>query len=206
MANLYALTEDDVAFLRDLKRRFGKSGPGLLDEQPGEPTGQFRDVHIVEIPEEGFTGPLKPLECDVMHPILNDDDEIELSGAGFTVPVVALDRAPRVGSTDFKTRAVAIREKFGTWVIAPEMLQAGCLAQDHPGRGTVFNIKLGFWNATSHSYAYRTETVEAIDFRYGVPYPKIGATGLFTPRSSVTYGTIYETVALDCSSPGSTCP
>lgn len=79
----------------------------------------------------------------------------------------------------------------------------GCLAQDHPGRGTAFDIHLGVWSAADVKWVYaETATVKAIDWRYGVPYPDEGATGLFEARASTTYGIIYECVSLDCDSPG----
>ena len=82
-------------------------------------------------------------------------------------------------------------------------LRGGCLDEDHPGRGIVFDIHLGTWTPASDSWTYDTVTIyKAIDHRYGVPYPLAGATGLFWPRKSTTYGTVWETVALDCSSPG----
>jgi len=81
-------------------------------------------------------------------------------------------------------------------------LTGGCLQQDHPGRGTPFHITLGEWQSDDYSWDYTGETVYAVDWRYGVPYPDAGATGLFTPRGSDDYVTIWEVVALDCSSPG----
>lgn len=79
----------------------------------------------------------------------------------------------------------------------------GCLAEDHPGRGTVFGIWLGVWDSVNHEWDYTQTgyTEPAVDWRYGVPYPDQGATGLFVPRSSDTYGTIWEVVALDCEVP-----
>lgn len=81
-------------------------------------------------------------------------------------------------------------------------LVGGCLDEDHPGRGTAFDMHLGTWNPSTDSWDYAAGTVTAIDWRYGVPYPDAGATGLFTKRLSDTYGVIYETVALDCDTPG----
>lgn len=82
-------------------------------------------------------------------------------------------------------------------------LIGGCLDEDHPGRGTVFDIHLGSWTSSTNKWTYDTTTIhKAIDWRYDVPYPDEGATGLFTPRASDTHGTIYECVALDCSTPG----
>lgn len=85
-------------------------------------------------------------------------------------------------------------------------LIGGCLYDDHPGRGTAFNIYLGAWNPATDSWVYDcTTTATAIDWRYGVPYPDAGATGLFKCRKSDTYGTIWEVVALDCEAPDESC-
>lgn len=85
----------------------------------------------------------------------------------------------------------------------PLTLRGGCLAEQHPGRGEPFTLYLGSWDASANGWTYDTTlTVWAIDWRYGVPYPDEGATGLFIPRSSDYYGIIWEVVSLDCSSPG----
>ncbi len=82
-------------------------------------------------------------------------------------------------------------------------LRGGCLAENHPGRGTEFDLYLGTWDAATTSWTYDTNTIVlAIDWRYGVPYPVAGATGLFQRRASNTHGEIWEVVALDCESPG----
>lgn len=89
------------------------------------------------------------------------------------------------------------------FVAADIGLIGGCLAENHPGRGTAFDIHLGVWSRADDKWVYAEEdTVTAIDWRYGVPYPSAGATGLFELRASTTYSVIYETVALDCDSPG----
>jgi hypothetical protein len=104
---------------------------------------------------------------------------------------------------------IAVWDNCQKWLIvslnAASGLKGGCLDENHPGRGVVFHIHLGTWDSVGASPHWNydlTTTVHAIDWRYGVPYPDAGATGLFEARSSDTYGTIYETVALDCSSPG----
>jgi len=81
------------------------------------------------------------------------------------------------------------------------------LAEDHPGKGIVFKCYRGIWCSEDHTWRYDCTDVcadwaWAIDHRYDVPYPDIGARGLFTPRPSDTYGTIWECLSLDCSSPG----
>ena len=67
----------------------------------------------------------------------------------------------------------------------------------------VFAIWLGAWDAAAHEWIYdeAVDASPAIDWRYGVPYPDQGATGLFISRASDTYGTIWEVVALDCDVP-----
>jgi hypothetical protein len=81
-------------------------------------------------------------------------------------------------------------------------LIGGCLDEDHPGRGIAFDIQLGTWDPANDKWTYGG-TAKAIDWRYDVPYPDAGATGLFEARASDTHGTIYECVALDCDTPGS---
>lgn len=88
-----------------------------------------------------------------------------------------------------------------------------CLSENHPGRGIVFHAYEGSWDSADNRHEYESAgetctglgSVHAIDWRYGVPYPDAGAKGLFIPRISVTYGTIYECVSLDCTSPGADC-
>lgn len=105
------------------------------------------------------------------------------------------------------------RTKFGKWLALTSgsefQLVGGCLAEQHPGRsrcpgtGNHFLIYLGEWDSSQNCWVYyEGATYWAIDFRYDVPYPAAGAQGLFTPRESDDYGIIWETVALDCSSPG----
>jgi hypothetical protein len=96
------------------------------------------------------------------------------------------------------------KDKLGTWWAVPiTAIIGGCLAENHPGRGVAFNLTLGTWDATQTKWLYNiSPNVKAIDWRYGVPYPDAGATGLFHPKASDTYGTIWECVSLDCESPG----
>lgn len=91
---------------------------------------------------------------------------------------------------------------------APTTLVELCLATAHPGRGTPFECYLGTWSPAINGWSYGScaSTVWAIDWREGTPYPEAGSRGLFTPRASDYYGTIYECVSLDCSSPGECCP
>jgi len=98
-------------------------------------------------------------------------------------------------------------EVYVAWQIldgGQNTLRGACLAESHPGRNVVFGIWLGVWSSASHEWGYSDDdanSVPAIDWRYGVPYPGQGSTGLFTPRSSDEYGIIWECVALDCEVP-----
>lgn len=92
-----------------------------------------------------------------------------------------------------------------------------CLAENHPGRGIPFDAYLGTWDPSSDKWEYEAgtgtgtgdctgaATVKAIDWRYGMTYPEIGAKGLFVARSSDEHGTVYECVSLDCESSGNCC-
>jgi len=93
-----------------------------------------------------------------------------------------------------------------------DALVGGCLSEDHPGRGMKFGILLGEWDPVDTVWVYDQGAVTAIDWRYGVPYPDAGSTGLFVKRRWIVEAEseeeedeerdIYEVVALDCSSPG----
>lgn len=96
--------------------------------------------------------------------------------------------------------------------LTPIVLPSGhitrcCLAEDHPGRGTPFRIKLGAWDPAAHGWIYDTTEEDAlaldpeyewqtygIDWFYGVgfTYPLAGATGNFEAKPSDTYGTIWH--------------
>jgi len=77
------------------------------------------------------------------------------------------------------------------------------LAEDHPGRGLLFEVWLGTWDSATHSWDYDgSVTYQCIDWRYDVPYPEICATGLGFWMPSDEYGKIIEVWSLDCSSPG----
>jgi len=77
-----------------------------------------------------------------------------------------------------------------------------CLAEDHPGCGEVFDLKLGTWNPATHKWDYEAEaSAKGIDWWYSVsgPYPDEGATGNFEPRPSDEYGTIWHVLGnLSC--------
>lgn len=127
-----------------------------------------------------------------------------------TIKVVNLERGNQEGVYVFTGQigdaGIASWDQGQKWrILCMENrgLIGACLNEDHPGRGTVFEINLGTWSSTLHQWIYSSgEPVKAIDWRYGVPYPTGHATGLFEPRSSDDYGIIFEVVSLDCESPG----
>jgi hypothetical protein len=70
-----------------------------------------------------------------------------------------------------------------------------CLAENHPGCGVVFNLKLGTWNPGSHAWDYEeSASAKGIDWWWSEvgPYPDAGATGNFEPRPSDEFGTIWH--------------
>lgn len=83
-----------------------------------------------------------------------------------------------------------------------------CLAEDHPGKGTEFDVYAGIWNIADQEWEYECTTdnkFKCIDWRYGVPYPDEGATGLGQWNESTDNGAILEPLPLDCESPGPCC-
>jgi hypothetical protein len=89
-------------------------------------------------------------------------------------------------------------------------LVEGCLAETHPGYGTVFEIYLQHWVPESNGHAPDDPAVavKAIDWRAGMVYPAAGARGLFKPRLGYCDGEyicIYEVVSMDCSVPTIDC-
>jgi hypothetical protein len=93
------------------------------------------------------------------------------------------------------------------WIHQPQTidLYEFCLQEDHPGRGEVFDVKLGTWDPSDHSWCFEGDAVKAIDWRYDVPYPDAGARGQGYFLPSDEHGRILIPIDMDCSSPGS-CP
>lgn len=78
-----------------------------------------------------------------------------------------------------------------------------CLAENHPGRGVVFESYMGAWSPDDNKWIYEgTTKYKCIDWRYGMPYPDAGGRGLFQARPSTEHEVIYDCVSLDCESPG----
>jgi hypothetical protein len=97
-----------------------------------------------------------------------------------------------------------VRDKFGHWLAVSggsgSSLVGIMLAEDHPGRGNLFNVYLGTRSGFEWVYDCNN-TYKCIDHRFGVPYPEIYATGL----AMWIDGTTLELVALDCVSPDEPC-
>lgn len=81
------------------------------------------------------------------------------------------------------------------------------LAEDHPGWGIVFMCYWGEWDPMTSCWEFDCsdgcdDWVYAIDWFWGGEgfpyYPDAGATGLFTPRRSKKFGTLWEAVSMDC--------
>jgi hypothetical protein len=93
-----------------------------------------------------------------------------------------------------------------------EQLVECCLAEDHPGYGAIFTVKLMVWDPEKNGHKpdpNSTGTYYAIDWRYGMPsYPGAGARGLFIKRRGYcdgAYVDMYEVVSLDCEVPPIAC-
>jgi hypothetical protein len=135
---------------------------------------------------------LDPITGDYHPHLYRDDSPVEMDW---------YNRSPRPIAGGVIT--AAIRDASHRWIARLEPSLVGCcLYEDHPGRGLVFQVTLGTWHPDHDQWIYDGGLAYAIDWRHGVPYPPSGATGLFEQRPSTTYGTIWECVSLDCTSPG----
>jgi len=206
------LSDEDVAVLSRLIHEFKnrpQNGPHgrteLGEDNPN--SGLF-----VKVPEDGI--PAREID--------EETGEITLHGARCQVYRSQWDELDK--------RTLVLDETWFEWVLNPtdELIEAGivythqakdatrlallqeagglrgaCLQEDHPGRGTPFEVRLGTWDPDDMVWVYDDGPLAmAVDWRYGVPYPGSGATGLFQARASTEHGTIWEVVALDCTSPG----
>ena len=80
-------------------------------------------------------------------------------------------------------------------------VRRGCLAENHPGCGVVFDLKLGTWNPATDEWDYEaTASAKGIDFWYSIagPYPDAGATGWFRAYPSTTHGTLWNAWDIGC--------
>lgn len=84
-----------------------------------------------------------------------------------------------------------------------------CLADNHPGRGVVFDIYIAVWNAATHAWGFpdceEADKKKCIDWDMGVPEPDAGSRGFGIWKPSTTYGQILHVVTMDCETPGVCC-
>jgi hypothetical protein len=171
---------------------FGKTA--VCDEFPTYPTLPA-DTYVVQMLERWFTE------------VPGNQDYTDLEHEQYVVAHYAAPEGERISlpeGSEVEVWQLPSRRGFRYW-FRPLIrgLVGGCLAENHPGRGEPFDIHLGLWSSALNRWVYDEQTTnKAIDWRYGVPYPDAGATGLFQMQKSDLYGAIWETVDLDCSSPG----
>lgn len=80
-------------------------------------------------------------------------------------------------------------------------IRRGCLAENHPGCGVVFDLKLGTHNPATDDWDYEASaSAKGIDHWYSAdgPYPNAGATGWFIAKPSDTYGTLWHGWDISC--------
>lgn len=218
MAKPILLSEEDARIIQRLldieRQRVGRP----LQAGPTPPNETSYVHSVLKVPDDG----IPPLTLDddngtgdayddvgtgygSLYSVYEDADECTLQpiGMGEQVYNVGCGRL----SPTLSKYVLAHKNGFGTWLVeARADLVELCLNENHPGRGVAFDANLGTWKTSDNSWDYTTKTaVKAIDWRYGVPYPNAGARGLFVPRFSDTYGTIYECVSLDCDTVGTDC-
>jgi hypothetical protein len=123
--------------------------------------------------------------------------EWEIDGSGTTFPIMGEDE--RVSCFWDIQRGMFVP-------MAPQFLQGICLNENHPGRGVLFDVHIGVRNKSDNGWDYyQTPLFKCIDWRFGVPFPNAGATGLAEWRwsNSVVYpNKILEVVSLDCDTIG----
>jgi len=181
----------------------------------GRDTFNLPEVHFIKVPDDGIPArddtELGSEECTLYKApptsfgSTTRELEKQANGAGnditYRIYNLSLD------SIESETEYLPVfRTKGGVWFTLPQFaLRRFCLAEDHPGRGIVFDAYKGEWDPADHEWVFSGTTVKCIDWWYsaGGPYPDAGATGLMIARPSDDYGTIYEVVTMDCDSPGS---
>lgn len=145
---------------------------------------------------------------------------VDSGGAPTLVAIEGFEKTVLNLSSEALSQAYLLinKDKRGQWIAGTggggTSLVECCLAESHPGRGVVFDVWVGVWSSGDNGWTYGPGTgtgtaggslVKAIDWRYGTPYPLAGSKGLFIPRTSTEFGTIYECVSLDCEAPPEGC-
>lgn len=232
MPELYALSESDVAILKQVVSEFKRRRKTATGRFPSERTHVEGDdqmapeVYVAEVPGaipglivRGDTGTGAgdldypgEAECQI-YTIVEEDWDTGTDTPPRLQPMGDLTRRLYNISEQAVTSpwTLAVRTKGGRWIAIPMGvgMKRVCLAEDHPGYGIVFTAYLGEWDPDTDSWDYGESEDEAtlvhcIDYWYSIsgPYPGEGATGLAIPQSSTTYETLYEMVTMDCDSPG----
>lgn len=169
-----------------------------------EITGDGTGTGISGTGTEAFDSP-GSADCTIYELRLDD------SGSGYPRFYEVTDFEKRVynystGTIPAGYIAIA-RTKYGEWIALTEAASTELVGfkttEDHPGRGTLFDVYLGTWDPAEHDWDYDTGTTyKCVDWRYDVPAPDAGATGLAVWRTSNTYTSILEVVSMDCDTPG----
>jgi len=209
MAGANVLSDEALAQVRDVVRQVLGSLRGA-QPLPRPPIAQGPEVFIAKpstaIPARSGTTPGE-LESVPLYKIDRETPVIEalLLQDGYT----ANDRtlySLALSEIDPEF-LITLRTKLGTWLAIPEarhLIRRCCLAENHPGCGVAFDLKLGTWNPSTDSWDYEASaSAKGIDYWYSVagPYPNSGATGNFIARPSDTYGVIWECVGnMSCDS------
>ncbi len=191
----------------DGEHEWANSWPVMSGEEPGEePRGRI--AIVIEPIAKGETGwaVVSGLVQTVVHQ--NDEDHryAEAVEGSRRLETTFDAGAPCeilwMGEADEETDEAFAIVRVGN---NRRLLYEFCLQEDHPGRGIVFDVKLGTWNPESHSWCFEGNPVKAIDWRFDVPYPDAGARGQGYFLPSTEHGCILIPIDMDCSSPGA-CP
>ena len=202
MAGANVLSDEALAQVRDVVRQVMGSLGGS-QPLPRPPIAAGPEVFIVKaesaIPARSSTTPGKLADVPLYY----------IDRDGPTIEALFLNDGSTPNSRDVYNvteaeieegdYAIIWRDKLGSWLAVPmattHTVRRCCLAENHPGCGVVFDLKLGTWNPATDEWDYEaTASAHGIDFFYAVDftYPNAGATGNFEPRPSNTYGTLWH--------------
>ena len=205
MANLYALTDREVALLQrilDIHRSELGNVPSRPPTERSFDEGEDHQAPEVYVAkprdEEGLNGLTTPPgtaeddydiagkgQCDIYRISTRDPGVPEL------VPIEGLQKTVyNIGQQAMpQDWMIALRSKGGPWLGIPTGLSfvGFCSAEDHPGKSIPFDINVGRWDPNRLNWVYDQGLAKAIDHRFGVPYPEKCSTGLGMWMSAVDY-------------------